>query len=215
MVAQCIDHIGSGAGMIGDGFLNEDELDAALEEMMASSSDSSSSSSSEEEEEAPKCKRCRRRTRLTPNGFEPEKEWRWKAMLSNPDLHDSNSHAAKQFRLRFRTPFPVFQYLIKTFVEKNWLQTRSTDCAGRPSVPFEVKVLAALRHLGRGLCFDDLEELSGVGNETLRIFTMKFFDKMAGLYKEWVYVPTTDEEIRCVMRNYDTIGVTGCLGRYV
>lgn len=39
-------------------------------------------------------------------------------------------------------------------------EKRPVDCCGRAGVPLELKLLGVLRLLGRGTCFDGIEELT-------------------------------------------------------
>lgn len=41
--------------------------------------------------------------------------------------------------------------------------------------PLELKILAALRYIGRGECWDTSSELSGIPENTLRRFGHEFF----------------------------------------
>lgn len=83
----------------------------------------------------------------------------WWEMLMKPDLREPTSKTAKLFRRRFRLPLPAFDYLM-TQARKWFPNADRPDAAGRPSVPLELKVLGVLRILGRGVCFDDIEELT-------------------------------------------------------
>ena len=63
-------------------------------------------------------------------------------------------------------------------------------------VPLEIKILGVLRLLGRGVCFDDIEELTFVSAETHRRFFLRFIDLFASqLYDDWIFGPTTDQDI--------------------
>ena len=112
---------------------SDEELDndilAALEgcldkEGVPGSSDGSSSDDSDAPLPPRKKTRARRHTRLGPDGCTPLPSWTWMEMLGNPALKNESSRAASVFRNRFRAPYPVFEYLVKTFKDKNWLQTR-------------------------------------------------------------------------------------------
>ena len=48
------------------------------------------------------------------------------------------------------------------------------DCAGNLAAPIELKILATLLVLGRGYCFDGVEELTLLSAEVLRLFFRKF-----------------------------------------
>lgn len=90
------------------------------------------------------------------------------------ELRIPGSDAANTFRKRFRLPFPVFEALLSWVME--WLREEGlhdTDAVGNPSIPTSLKVLAALRILGRGTCADGITELSGMSPAT----TLNFFHR--------------------------------------
>jgi hypothetical protein len=93
-----------------------------------------------------------------------------KAQLQNPESKESQT-----FRKRFRVPYPIFMMLVDW--TKGWYEKadgngciNSCDAIGNRSIPTDLKVLAVLRILGRGLCLDDIEELSGISASTTRVF---------------------------------------------
>lgn len=49
----------------------------------------------------------------------------------------------------------------------------ATDATGRPAIPLELKILAALRVLGRALTFDDVAEFTNASANTMRTFFYK------------------------------------------
>ena len=98
----------------------------------------------------------------------------WARMLrENADeLEQPDSMAGKLFRLRFRIPYPVFLRLLAW--TKAWHEKNSTDASGRQRIPTELKLLGVLRILGRGTCFDGIEELSGISVPTMHSFFHSF-----------------------------------------
>lgn len=48
--------------------------------------------------------------------------------------------------------------------------SEAADCTGQMAAPLELKILAVLRVLGRGYCFDGVEELTLISAEVLRFF---------------------------------------------
>jgi hypothetical protein len=55
-------------------------------------------------------------------------------------------------------PFPLFERLTE-MTRVNARFSEEKDCAGRRAAPLELKILGVLRVLGRGYCFDGIEEL--------------------------------------------------------
>ena len=153
-----------------------------------------------------------------PRATHPRTDWAngaaaWAKLLQGPGLREPGTRAARQFRNRFRLPFAVFDEICTRFEDEGWLQTRAFDVAKRATTPFRVKVMGALRHLGRGLCFDDIAEMPGVSGETLRVFTRAFFAKVAThLSPEWVKMPGTTEEIRRAVAMHTQMGLPGAIG---
>ena len=70
-------------------------------------------------------------------------------------VSDPTTYEGKQFRRRFRVPFPVFLDLLEKTRDMGFADHR-TDICGRPCVPLGSKLLGVLRVLGRGVCFDDI-----------------------------------------------------------
>ena len=84
----------------------------------------------------------------------------WGRWLDNPTIHDPNSKIAKIFMLRFRVPFILFDQKIKKMCIENNVFEMTYE--SKATVPIEFKILLALRLLGRGNCYDDINELSQV-----------------------------------------------------
>ena len=87
------------------------------------------------------------------------------------------------------------------------------DICQRPIPPLELKILAVLRVLGRGYCFDGIEELCDIGEETIR----KFFHKFNRLFSKELFgvycsPPTSVDEIKATTSVYAKLGLPGCLG---
>ena len=136
----------------------------------------------------------------------------WWRMLADASLKQPGSLAARKFRRRFRLPYPMFVDLCTQFKDNGWLQTAEYDAVGKRTIPFSLKLLAALRHIGRGVCFDDLEDMSQVSESVLRKFTPKFFEIMAThVYPDEVRIPETAEEIRRAVSMYTRLGLPGAM----
>ena len=84
------------------------------------------------------------------------------------ELQDPSSRAARNFRLNFRLPYPVFLQLVTAATQKRWLHCNETDAAGRARVPLELKLLAVLYLLGSGAALRTVAELSGMSEATLQ-----------------------------------------------
>ncbi len=72
--------------------------------------------------------------------------------------------------------------------ENNWFPTcERPDATGKAGVPLELFILGALRYLGRGWTFDDLEESTNISLSTHRQFFHAFIEVGATeLFSRWV-----------------------------
>ena len=140
----------------------------------------------------------------------------WWKFLQRPTIKDSSRRDGKLFRSRFRVPFDVFsklQTLCTTGCLAKHFKMKLTDSSGRPSIPLELKLLGVLRVLGRGSCFDSIAELTGSEKEVHRVFFHKFVKVFVDeLFHIYVCPPSSDESIAAIMRHYDLVGFTGCVG---
>lgn len=93
-------------------------------------------------------------------------------MLQDPELKYRGSRARKTFMRRFRVPYPIFVRLAEW--TKEWHDTHLADASGRKGFPTELQVLGWLCMVGRGLGFEDLEELSGISVSTMPVFSTPF-----------------------------------------
>ena len=94
----------------------------------------------------------------------PQSVWHYKLVgkrlsllrnAANPRFkYPTEGRGSQLFRIRFRVPYPMFEELVRISRKKNWLR-EGPECTGRLT-PLQMKVLAAL---GRGYCFDGVEEL--------------------------------------------------------
>jgi hypothetical protein len=89
------------------------------------------------------------------------------------------------------------------------------DAAGRDSSPLELMILGALRYLGRGWTFDDIEEKTAVSEETHRSFLHDFI--ICGstiLFRNHVesLQPSTATEAQQHMHEYSVARVLGAIG---
>ena len=110
----------------------------------------------------------------------------WGRKLQSERVTDPTGRkGGKLFRRRFRVPSPIFLQLVQT-ARASGEFTENPDAAGDPAAPLELKILAVLRVLGKGYCFDGVKELTCISAEVLRVFDLKKSDgtitKEKGLY---------------------------------
>ena len=168
-------------------------------------------------------KRAKRKAKaLTPYYFDDNgrkiyvrpRQSSWYIMyVKCPTLDDIKFNV--KFRRRFRMPYAEYLKLLarvkgQDIIFRRWLPHRG-DCFGTRSSPIELLLLGALRYLGRGLTFDDLEEFTAIHEETHRQFFHRFIEYGSTvLFNEMVKMPTTSEEYKRSQRQYDIGGLTGC-----
>lgn len=74
------------------------------------------------------------------------------------------------------------------------------------------QVLAALQILGRGVCYDDVSQLSHMSEQTVGAVFHQFCSLFAKeLYREYIKLPTGDAQAT-VMKHYDMLGFSGAIG---
>ena len=137
----------------------------------------------------------------------------WGRMLVNPRTRDpSDRKGGVLFRTRFRVPFPLFERLVQLTRENRWF-SENPDASGRKGAPLELKILGVLRVLGRGYCFDGIEELSFISAECNRMFFHTFCDLFSKKYFDvYCNAPMSDAEIKKTLSVYDRLGFPGCIG---
>ena len=168
----------------------------------------------EEEEEMMAIKRrnCGKRPGGTNRSGRPN-YWAstWGVMLRDPNLQTIGSDARKTFMRRFRVPHSIFTRLVRW--TKGWHEKNAADAAGRPRCPTGLKVLGWLRMVGRGVCFDDLEELSSIKSSTMHAFFHEFNrHAREELYPIHVRMPSNINELMEIEAAYAAVGIPGTCG---
>jgi hypothetical protein len=136
-------------------------------------------------------------------------ETTWGEWILDPAVNDPSSFEGKQFRLKFRVPFPLFEHIVSLCNDCNLFNVRFPLMV---RVDTEFKVLIALRILGRGNCIDDICEMSGVANSTVNAvfkgFCQLFRDRFFSTYVS----PPTGEYLEKVLGSYREMGMPGAFG---
>ena len=137
----------------------------------------------------------------------------WGRMLQSNRINDpTDRKGGKLFRRRFRVPYPIYLQIVDT-TRASGLFTESPDAAGNPAAPLELKILSVLRVLGRGYCFDGVEELTCISAEVLRLFFKKFCEYFAREnFARYCNPPSTPEGIANCLEIYGRLGLPGCIG---
>lgn len=129
----------------------------------------------------------------------------YKAAWDSGDPMDCTTRMGKLFRRRFRVPWEIYLNIYED-TKADWERYNQMH-------PFSLKLLVFLRWLAIGATFDQLFELSNIGEETCRIFCLDFNLYFALKYKaKHIKLPVTTNEIRHVMGLYEMNGLPGCMG---
>ena len=124
----------------------------------------------------------------------------------------------KVFRRRFSVPFTMFKLIVSE--ARDWITdggkrmgNNKTDCVGIEGVPFELKVLGALRMSAKGCSFDAIAELSGMSISTMQLFYHTFWEKFVAVFRDrWIYYPVTAADAADNLAVYARLGFPGAIG---
>lgn len=78
------------------------------------------------------------------------------------------NYHGKLFVARYGVCVQVFIDLVEEMEAENWLGIRGADRCFRPSIPYDLRVMAWLRKQTRDETFDTISQLSGIGRSTLQ-----------------------------------------------
>lgn len=142
----------------------------------------------------------------------------WWTILQKGDCKIEGHPQNKVFRRRFSVPFTMFKSIVSE--AREWITVgdkkmgdTTVDCVGTDGVPFELKVLGALRMSAKGCLFDAIAELSGMSISTMQLFYHKFWEKFVTVFRaRWIYYPTTAAEAVDNLAVYARLGFPGAIG---
>ena len=110
----------------------------------------------------------------------PVEDWwstSWGKLVRSVDVANPTSYAGRTFRKRFRLPFRLYKYLVDA-CRQHRVFGGECSATGKPAMPVELKVLGALRTLGRATLHDDVAEISGADAETHRKASRRGFSML-------------------------------------
>ena len=137
-----------------------------------------------------------------------QNESTWAHMLLDPRIKDPSSREGKLFRRRFRLPFPIYDFLLEICKDYGWFMQAEVDCCGQQTSRLDLKTLGYLRVVGRGYCFDGIEELTNISEEVHRVFFHQMNANLCTLYDRFIHVPISEEEIQ---QEFEMLGLPGCI----
>jgi len=138
----------------------------------------------------------------------------WYVMYVSNVLIAEDSRMMDKFRVRFRLPYPNYLELVDAVrshaIFDRWCGHKKN---GKKSSPVELLVLGALRYLGRGWTFDDIEESTAIDHDVHRVFLHRFIEfGSTVLFEKHVVAPVRIDEARSNMHEYAVAGFPGCVG---
>lgn len=149
------------------------------------------------------------RKHLAPN----QSSWYTLCVIGSSNPNKSNRFY-KKFRRRFRLPCQQHLELVEEARRENWFpRWTSKDATGKDSSPLELMMLGALRCLGRGWTFDDLEEATAIAEDVHRCFFHSFIHiGSTVLFDKHVITPTHQADAITHMHEMTQAGFPGCPG---
>ncbi len=134
----------------------------------------------------------------------------WYQLLQDKDLENPHSKKSRLFQLRFRVPYLLFKhYLVKRCNELNIFDS-ARNCPTR--CPIEIKISACLRLLGRGLTYDDINEMSKIPHSTIPQFLHTFCENMTNRMYDPVIEHPANDNFQSRLDHYAAIGLPGAMG---
>lgn len=138
----------------------------------------------------------------------------WYTMYVNNPLIARDKSMYDKFRNRFRLPYNNYLELVdmcrNDYRFDKWCGVKKNK---KKASPIELLVLGALRYLGRGFTFDDIEECTAISTEVHRVFFHVFTDYgRQVLYPKFVKFPKTRGDATTHMAEFIASGFPGCVG---
>lgn len=140
----------------------------------------------------------------------------WLKMIRDPNVNIPSHRRGKEFRRKFRVPFPVFQQIVTMCIETEDAEfnRREKMATGEWAIPIELKILSVLRCLGSGMKFYDLSEMTGhlISEQECGRFFKCFMKKFRIYFERDIIKPLEGEALVQSMREYAMLGLPGCIG---
>lgn len=141
----------------------------------------------------------------------------YKAYVNNPKIGDARFE--KVFRNRFRLPIGSYRDILRRISDpdddwsEDFKRWHNCNAAGKKPKPISLLLLGALRYLGRGWTFDDIEEATGIDDDVHRCFLHRFIKfGSTKLYAKYVIAPASSDEAQNHMKEFLAAGFPGCIG---
>ena len=125
-------------------------------------------------------------------------------------MMDPTTKLAREFRRKFRVPYPVFDKMIVP--ECNRLNVFEVKDMARVRIPTEIKVMICLRIIGRGAYHDDIAEMAFSFKSTCEKVFKQFLRNFTPFFYSTFVRHPTGELRKKIMQTYAKIGLHGCMG---
>lgn len=156
-----------------------------------------------------------RKKKRTSYARKPQSESTWSRDYLIPTLRESyvikpHGRDAKKFRRLFRVPYDLFVVLVGLCKERWWTDwtPEKVDAAGKLVSNLELKVLGALYVLGTGASQHQVGVQTNISEEVHRCFFLAWISKKSSIQKEYIFMPTNDEQFERVVGEYSTLSCT-------
>jgi hypothetical protein len=135
-------------------------------------------------------------------------------MYVDNELIFSDVKMKEKFRRRFRLPYGNYLDLVDQCKSNEmfdrWCGKKKNN---KRSSPIELLLLGALRYLGRGWTFDDIEEATAISSYVHCAFFKKFIQfGSTVLYPQHVCHPRTAQQSETHIHEFTLAGLPGCVG---
>ena len=119
-----------------------------------------------------------------------------------------------RFRNKFRMPRSSFDEIVAELQKLDSFKDKSKGVGhgrGPPRHPLQIKVLACLRMLGKGIDYDTVCEGACISEPAIKKFFHKFIQWLAGdFYQKWVQVPT-GQKLQDAVDVFTRLGFPGAM----
>ena len=143
--------------------------------------------------------------------WDPDKSPWWRLMRRR-GVRIVGTRAYNKFRRKFRLPLPMVELLVAEAQHVNEFKDKPPGVGqgrGHARHPLILKVLAALRCLGKGVGVEDVEDAAHISAQCLQVFVPRFIRWMAEVqYPRAVKLPEGDH-LQELLHVYARLGFPG------
>lgn len=118
-----------------------------------------------------------------------------------------------EFRCLFRMPLHKIDDLVTRFMENGWVHlTKHCRDEEEMIVRLELRILGVLKVLGHHCPFRTLKSDTNISTCEHRSFFHYFINRMYGIRHEFIDYPSSEEELKEIVRRYEGNYLPGCGG---